>query len=401
MTEKYIDRLPFCTTAVEFYDARVTGFGVRIGATSKVYFVKGRANGVQFKRTLGKFGLTSFDEAVAAAIQILRDAEKGILPGQTAPPNDKPAAITLSSVAKEYVKVRKTIKPTTRDLYAALMNRYLSDWLDLPMQLITPAMVVTRHAEVGVKSPAGADSTFRVVRALFNFAMDMHDEEITKNPVKRLSSTRAWYKVPRREKYVKVSELAIFFAALREKPCLVSDYLEALLFTGIRSASEIAKLKIEDLDITGCAINLYDGKTKKYQYIPISKTVLAILQRRTADAREKKSRYLFYSFQEQAARNGVWVPKPNGGHIKDVRGTIKQILAGTVLSAITPHDLRRTFLTYADELEISNVVQKSLVGHAIPTDITDGYKIITMERLRAAVDKIEEYILKHAITGIL
>jgi len=57
--------------------------------------------------------------------------------------------------------------------------------------------------------------------------------------------------------------------------------------------------------------------------------------------------------------------------------------------------MRRTFLTYADEIGISNVVQKRLVGHAISQDVTDGYKVLTLERLRKEVAKVERFILKN------
>lgn len=395
LTEKYIDRIPFSTETVEYYDTKITGFGVRVGSGSKTYFVKGKAGGKQFKRKIGKVGLISIDEALEQAQAILRAAEQGKGPDhQDAAPTA--SLITLDGLLKEYIMTRKRLARSTKDLYRTLLDRYLADWLNVPMQEISPSMVVIRHAEIGAKSPAAADGTFRVVRALYNLAMDVYEHDVTRNPVKRLSTAKAWYQVPRKKSYIKPSDLPVFFAALKERPCLVSDYLEALLFTGIRSASEIAKLKIIDVDFKGRAISLYDTKSKDYQYIPVSKSALDILKRRADDARLKRTPYLFYAFQEQAARNGVWIPKVGKDHIKDVRGTIKAIFEGTTLRAITPHDLRRTFLTYADELEISNVVQKALVGHAISTDVTDGYKILTTERLRSAVDRIEDYILRHA-----
>ncbi len=397
LTEKYIERIPYSEKTVEYYDTKLTGFGVRVGSSSKTYFVKGRnPDGSQFKRKLGKFGLTHIDDAVSMATSILQGLEQGIGPDHLPAEPVPQEPITLKMMLAEYLLTRKRLKPSTRELYKTLLNRYLPDWLDLPMKDISPVMVVKRHAEIGAKSPAGADGTFRVVRALYNLAIDIYDQEITRSPVKRLSSTKAWYRVPRKERFIKPSQLAIFFGALRESPCLVSDYLEALLFTGIRSASEIARLQIKHVDFKDRAISLYDTKTKGYQYVPVSETTITILKRRADDARAKKTPYLFYAFQEQAARNGAWIPKPDSTHIKDVRGTIKSILSGTVLADITPHDLRRSFLTYADELEISNVVQKALVGHAIPTDVTDGYKIITMDRLRKAVDRVEGYILQHA-----
>lgn len=398
LTEKAVERIPFIFDGdpVEYYDSKVSGFGVRAGLKSKTYFVKGRSGGKQFKRKIGKVGLISFDEALQAATSILKDAEQGMSPDQREAKEEQSDSITLRVVLKKYLATRKNLKSRTTKLYEDSLNWYLPDWLDLPMRDITPSMVVTRHAEVGLlKSPAMSDGTFRVVRALYNFAMDIYEEEITRNPVKRLSTTQAWYKVPRKQSSVKPSQLPLFFRSIRKYPGLVADYLEVLLFTGIRSTSEIAKLQVDHVDLKERTIDLYDTKTSKFLTVPVCASALEVLRRRIEDAKHHGVKYLFYAFQEQAARNGNYFPKEDAGPVKHVLGTVKTIFSGTELKGLTPHDLRRTFLSYADELEISNVAQKRLVGHAIPTDVTDGYKVLTMERLHREVAKVEAYILKH------
>lgn len=397
LTEKALERIPFIFDGdpVEYYDSKLSGFGVRAGLKSKTYFVKGRSKGKQFKRSIGKVGLMSLDEAYLAATNILKDAEQGMSPDQRADKEEQADAITLSVVLKKYLDTRKNLKPRTVKLYNDCLNLYLPEWLNRPMREITPSMVVTRHAEVGKLSPAMSDGTFRVVRALYNFAMEVYEEEITRNPVKRLSTLNAWYKVPRKQTFVKPTQLPLFFQSIRKYPGVVADYLEALLFTGIRSESEIAKLQVDHVDFKGRTISLYDTKTKKFLEIPVSVSALSVLRRRADDAEHHGVKYLFYAFQEQAARNGNYYPKTPEAAVTNVRGTIKTIFSDTELKALTPHDLRRTFLTYADELEISNVAQKRLVGHAIPTDVTDGYKVLTMERLHREVAKVEAYILKH------
>lgn len=406
ITEKSVERIPFSDgDPVEYYDTKLTGFGVRAGKKSKTYFVKGRAStDEQFKRKIGKVGLLPFDDAQQKALEILKDAEQGLSPDARAEQETKADIINLNSVLKKYLETRKKMKPRSREWYKETLDRYLADWLELPMRSITPDMVMTKHTEIGKKSKAEADGTFRIVRALYNFALDIYDEEITRNPVRRLSSVKAWYNVPRKTTFVKPSQLPAFFDAVKKKPGVVSDYMLALLFTGIRSASEIAKLEVAHVDFKERAFSLYDTKTQEWLYIPMCKSSEKILKRRVDDAKAQGTSYLFYAFVEQAARNGKYVPKVTGGHIEDVRGTIKTIFQDTELADInprtpghmvTPHDLRRTFLTYADELDISNVVQKRLVGHAIPTDVTDGYKVLTMKRLRTAVEKMEAFILEN------
>lgn len=402
LSENSVIRLPLSFEGyVSYYDTKLTGFGVRVGSRSKVYFVHTRVGERQLKHSIGKSSVWAFSDAYDEAFRILKDAAQGITPGdrvaeQARIADERKAETTsLQLMFEDYCSTRKKLKQTTKDHYQDKLNCYLADWMDKPLVSITPAMVVSKHAAVGVKSQAQADHVFRVLRAVFNHAMEMHDDVFTRNPVKRLSAVKAWYNVPRKQSFVKPSQLPVFFDALKRHPGLVADYLETLLFTGIRSASEIARLQVDHVDFGQKCISLFDTKTRALLVVPVCGSLLPVLQRRCDDARAQGTPYLFYAFKEQAARNGCYVPKKSGGHIKDVRGTIKVIFADTELAGITPHDLRRSFLTYADEAGISQVVQKRLVGHAISQDVTDGYKVLTVERLRKEIARIERFILRH------
>jgi hypothetical protein len=58
------------------------------------------------------------------------------------------------------------------------------------------------------------------------------------------------------------------------------------------------------------------------------------------------------------------------------------------------HDLRRTYVTVAESLDISRYAIKRLVTHSIGNDVTEGYVIMDVERLRAPMQKITDYFLK-------
>ena len=62
----------------------------------------------------------------------------------------------------------------------------------------------------------------------------------------------------------------------------------------------------------------------------------------------------------------------------------------------TPHDLRRTFITVAESLEIPAYSLKKLLNHKMTGDVKAGYIIIDAERLREPMQKFNEYILKCA-----
>ena len=64
--------------------------------------------------------------------------------------------------------------------------------------------------------------------------------------------------------------------------------------------------------------------------------------------------------------------------------------------AFTIHDLRRTFLTVAESLDIPAYAVKRLANHKMSNDVTAGYIVADVERLRQPMQKITDYILKCA-----
>jgi len=59
----------------------------------------------------------------------------------------------------------------------------------------------------------------------------------------------------------------------------------------------------------------------------------------------------------------------------------------------TLHDLRRVFITQADALDLSVFAIKRLINHSIGGDVTSGYVVTDVERLREPMQKIEDRML--------
>ncbi len=62
----------------------------------------------------------------------------------------------------------------------------------------------------------------------------------------------------------------------------------------------------------------------------------------------------------------------------------------------TPHDLRRTFITIAESLDIPAYALKRLLNHTSGADVTAGYIVASTERLREPMQKITDFMLKSA-----
>jgi len=153
------------------------------------------------------------------------------------------------------------------------------------------------------------------------------------------------------------------------------DYLLLLLFTGLRR-QEAAHLKWTQVDLKAKTLTIISLKNNQDHTLPLSDYIFEILNRR------KQYMINEYVFHGEGA----------GGYIVEPR---KQMAKVTNVSGIqfTCHDIRRTFLTIAESLDISAYAVKRLANHKMNHDITSGYIITDVERLRKPMQQITDYIV--------
>ena len=433
-----VENLPFTNQKfTNVMDARLVGFGVRVGPATKTYFVyarvKGRVNAagryLEIRESIGRHGVIKFEDAKARAKEILEDAAIGITPDdriqekETLQKADESKEVTLEDVFKEYLTWNKQLKDSTRANYQTHLDSYLGDWKDRPIREITTDDVLQRHAFLSIKielppappyqrksrkksdgaeeprpqkekirtnGPGVANATMKILRAVINHVLE--DEKyagiIKSNPVKL---RKAWNRLKIRENLVTPDKLPAWFRAVQESEHpTAKDALLLLLFTGVRSKAEAFRVKWSDIDWTSKIINFYDTKNSTTLRLPMSTYVYDLLKAREK-VKSPESDYVFPSFEAKE------------GHVTDIRDELEKInkKAGTT---ITPHDLRRTFTTYADDdLGISFSTIKALVNHesnsgtsAGSTDVTAGYIKVQMPQRRKAMQKITDYILDKA-----
>jgi len=251
-------------------------------------------------------------------------------------------------------------------------------------------MIAKRHAQHGEShSRARSNNAMRVLRAIFNFAIYEYqtgDSQpiIAVNPVKYLSHTRGWFRVERKQTVIKPHQLADWYNGLTrlvEKEAyrnalLWHDYFLLLLFTGMRK-TEAASLRWEDIDLKYKTITLQDTKNREVHTLPMSDFVYEFLERRS---HHKTSEYIFPA---DSKTGYIYEPK-------------KAVLKVVELSGVsfTLHDLRRTFATIADSLDLPTYALKRLLNHKMNHDVTAGYIMRDVERLRKPMQRITDFLIK-------
>lgn len=385
ITKNIVDRLQTPTDKNQVFhrDDTLKGFAVRVTANGVKSFVIEKLINHKVRRiTLGRYGELTVEQARKEAQKLLGKIATGIDP-IAEKQQYKAQAITLLEVYEEYVKTRKSLKPKTLYDYQRILNQAFDDWQKKPLLEITKDKIAKRHAELGEKhGEAYANLAMRLLRALFNFAAGQYEDSkghslITENPVKRLSQTRAWYRIERRQTYIKTTQLKDWYDGTNNlENKTLRDYLLLILFTGLRR-QEAAKLKWGQVDFKAKTIKIIDTKNHVDHTLPLSDYLCRLLENRK---NEIPNDYVFPG-------SGI------GGYIVEPRRQMAKVTENTGIN-FTVHDLRRTFITIAESLDISAYAVKRLINHKMNNDVTAGYIVTDVERLRKPMQQITDYLLK-------
>ncbi|MBF0292849.1 MAG: integrase family protein [Nitrospinae bacterium] len=395
ISKKVVDGLPDVTVGQAiFWDSELSGFGLRITKGSKSYICQKRIDGKTVRITIGGHGQLTPEMARREAHRILGSMALGANPiDQKREARAK--AVTLQEAFDDFLESRKSLKPRTVKDYRYHMERYFKDWLATPINSVTKDMIEKRHRLVGEQhGPAQGNLSMRYLRSIFSFGAGRYENSkgeslIIENPVRRLSQIRGWFRVERKRSFLKAHELGEFLGALdklRQEAAgsykttdTVPDYLELILFTGLRR-NEAARLKWADVDLTARTLIILDPKNHHPLTLPLSDHIHALLTRR---------------FENRGASEFVFSGEGEGGYLVEPKRQMKKVKTMNGLT-FTIHDLRRTFATVADGLELSAYSLKRLLNHAQGGDVTAGYIGDDIERLRLPMQRIADAILRHA-----
>jgi integrase len=392
----------------------VRGFGVLCSGSTATrnYVVQRDINGRTTRVTLGGANEMTLPEARKAAGDYQLQMRQGINP------KEKKSCSTLKQALAEFRAARSDrLKPRSEASYVDLITRHLADWLDLPLSSITPKMVEAEHSKIAADVAAAfrakaqasarrhrerasqrkrrwpqvaarhleqaaeaerrpipngratANGTMRALRAVWNYAA-RHNPDLGPNPAK----LEKWFRLPRRERLVKADDLSAFYKGILALNNPVRrDYLLLILFTGLRRR-EAASLRWDDVDFKAGVIRVPANTTKAARKLdlPMVDVVRTMLEarRRLGDG------------------GWVFIADSKSGHIEEPKSATGQIAKHSGVK-ISVHDLRRTYLTIAENCEVSPIALKALVNHALSdNDVTEGYIVMTTARLREPAQKV-------------
>jgi len=405
LTKTTVDRLPFSEKGkqVDYYDIELPSFGIRVSATSKTYFIRKWINGKLSRVTIGRNNVISADAARKMAADVSTEIRKGVDVNKEKAIG-KLRGMTLSDAFKDFLEARQSLKSSTLEYYTYVIEKLFADWATTPIAEITKDMIARRHKTLSTNSgPAAANGAMRTFRTVYNFARTLTDNAIPENPVQRLSQTRQWCKIERRKTFIRPHELKSWYESVQMiDNAVIRDFLLLTVFTGIRKTEGLT-LKWASVDLRDKSFTITDTKNGLPHTLPVST-------------------YLYGLFQQlQKFRTNEYVFPGTGkaGHLVETRKQIaivekqsrfimnevlnqaeldikNELNPDSVLNGVsfTLHDLRRTFITVAESLDIPYAALKKLLNHSDGNDVTGGYLQITTDRLRVPMERISSKLME-------
>jgi integrase len=405
-TRKELDNIEIPSKGqIAYGDEQVKGLTIRVTHLGvKAFVVRKRLKGHKNASyvTLGYYPSMTITQARVQAQGTFSSINEGIDPNKITVDLISKQSITLQKVFDDYIRSRGTkIEESTVINYRSALKIYLGDWRKKPIGNITRNMVEQRHRDITYgmgkfkESPTRANTTMRVLRALFNYAHGQYEDSkgeplFVHNPVQRISHNKSWNREKVRQGLVNNYDLKQWYEGIMSLPEhgkntvkrnsseVVRDLFIFIIFTGLRR-NEALELKWEDIDFRNNSFIVEDTKNHETHALPLTKTLLEILDRRKEDS---DNPYVF-----QGEKPNTHLSPPQKRQMDRARD-----LAGCYFNL---HDLRRTFETSANKVVFSTYTLKKLINHKDPKDVTGRYVIIQLEDLREPMKLIEAELWSH------
>lgn len=367
------------------------GLKIEVMPSGKKFFrLKLKFNAKTRSFSLGEFGLMTLEEARNKAREHQSLLHQGIDPN-IEKKSRLAKQVTLKEIFDHYLKSKSLSNATIKGYQISLKN-VLNPLSKKIISEISYDMILKLHQDYSQKSKSESNRAMRLLRALFYFAMDelkdyKNQPIILENPVKKLFKNGFVKPLERKVSHLEDDQLKTFINYLldmakdeKEYPFYRSgsDLLLIMLFHGTR-VEETRKIKKEMVDLKYKRFWLTQTKAKRKLWLPMTSFSEQIFKRRFELA--GTSEYLFPSVKD-----------PNKA-LSDTKKPLNSLFNETGIR-ITPHDLRRTFMTIGSRLNIGPYTLKQLANHSLnQNDVTAGYVIQNADELREPSETITKFLL--------
>lgn len=415
LTRARVDRFecPQDQSEAYLWDLTQPGLGVRAYPSGKKSYVfRATVNGKTKKATIGAAG-GDLEKARTEARRLQSLASEGITP--TADKRQRKAKqeaqsrqeqlkrITLSEIWNAYLNANRTSwserhfidhqkamqepgLPCGRGLKLKTKAGALWPLRDVQISELNSARIAQWLEQEKQQRPGVAALTYRLLFACLNWTQEhpTYSGLVDVASLKTRAVKKAIPKMNARDGVLEKEQLKNWFAEMRKiRNPVISAFVQMLLITGTRRG-ELEHLKWEDVDFQWHSLTIRDKATTKGQeigtrVIPLTQYACALLQ-----GLPRCNEWVFSS------------PTSANGRMKEPRKSIDPALIAAGLDGLTLHDLRRSFATLTEWVEVPAGITAQIMGHKPSATAEKHYKRRPLDLLRQWHNRIEGWMLEQA-----
>lgn len=277
-----------------------------------------------------------------------------------------------------YLRLERRASENTIYNYQFDLTRFI-EWLGTASLATVSRTDVQRYiAETMIAGKSGRTAARRLacLRNFYRFLIDEGD--IAHDPTRNIPVAKTWKRVP---KALSLADLESMISSLASSKINIRDKAILLTFfgSGLRE-SELAALKLQDVDLDAGIAKVWSGKGGKDGIVPLSATAVEAIQRYLTEVRPiyqsrmPESPYLFLPRRTGKGRRQNLTRQ-------EIYYRIRDIAKAALGKKVSPHQLRHGFATVlvengADVRDVQVLMRHSSV------DTTQVYIHIDLNFLR-------------------
>lgn len=382
LTSKTVEGLkPTVGKQVDFFDANLPSFGIRVSAQGKKsWFMMYRTGGRLRRYTIGPFPSISLADARSKAKELFQVVAKGDDPAYTK--REERLAETFEQLASDYLEKHAKAKKRSWQEDERILRREL-----LPRLRHIKAKKVARRDIIDILdaivqrgAPIQANRTLALVRKVFNFAITR--DIVASNPCQALAAPA---KEKRHDRVLTNQELSRLWEDLERETKRARAYFQLLLLTAQRPGELISAEWSEiDLKAGWWTIPSHKAKNGLQHRVPLTGEAKAILiELRLVCA---GSRWVFPG-------------QKNDSHVQDFKKALSRVRERTGLQFV-PRDLRRTAASKITSAGIPRLYVSKVLNH-VERGITAVYDRHSYDlEKKTALEKAEKAYLQSIVPGL-
>lgn len=393
LTAESVNKIPLTTLGQVLYrDTSLQGFGLRVGARVRTYFVEKRVNGRTVRHSLGVHGPMTTDEARKRAMLKLGEMAHGADLNETRRADRKAivaaraaradaANFTVKALCDWYIKHQSSQEKQSAKDAAGLFAKYVepTEFAAVPARDLTPKQataLVRRVVEAGHRRTAAKLRAY--LRAAYALAQRAETDPeapadlvlfgVEANPIAATAAIKNASGV--RDVSLTDDELGECVRLLRERRAKQHDdalaAIELALALGGQRLAQVLRVTASDVDLERGTIVLMDPKGRREvarkHVLPLTDDAARLL---AAINKVRRAEWLFGdklapTSPDTVARKGVDLLAEAQRNIAERKKD-----QAPARPKLEPRDLRRTAETMLAAMGISKDVRAQLLSHGL------------------------------------